>query len=81
MAWVRTIRPEDADGPLREEYERALRRAGRVAPILRISSLHPKALSLWIDLYLEVMHGPSPLTRRERELVAVVVSATNGCHY
>ena len=34
-----------------------------------------------IDLYREIMFGPSELSRAERELVAVVVSAANNCHY
>jgi alkylhydroperoxidase family enzyme len=32
-------------------------------------------------LYGALMHGRSPLTRAQREMIAVVVSRTNGCHY
>ncbi|KAB2965866.1 MAG: hypothetical protein F9K16_00840 [Thermoanaerobaculia bacterium] len=32
-------------------------------------------------LYRGLMFGASPLSRSERELVATVVSRTNGCHY
>mgnify|MGYP000682893523 CR=1 FL=1 len=32
-------------------------------------------------LYRTSMFGPSPLTRVEREAIAVVVSATNDCFY
>ncbi len=81
MAWIRTIAPDDADGELREEYDEAVRRSGRVAQVLRLSSLNPGALSRWVELYKHVMFGPSPLSRSERELVAVVVSAENHCHY
>lgn len=81
MAWIHTIDPDDAEGALREEYDEARRRAGRVAHVLRLSSLHPAVLNRWVELYKEVMFGPSPLTRSERELVATVVSAENGCHY
>lgn len=81
MAWIRTIEPEDADGPLREEYDRAFQRAGYVANVLKISSLAPETLRRWVDLYLEVMYGPSSLSRAERELAAVVVSQVNACHY
>jgi alkylhydroperoxidase family enzyme len=34
-----------------------------------------------MGLYLEVMHGSGSLSRRRREMLAVVVSATNRCHY
>jgi AhpD family alkylhydroperoxidase len=27
------------------------------------------------------MHGPSPLSRAQREMLAVVVSRANDCHY
>ena len=81
MAWIRTIHPDDADGPLREEYDRALERTGRVSKVLQVSSLAPEVLRTWVDVYVSVMAGPLPLSRAEREMVAVVVSQANRCHY
>lgn len=81
MAWIRTIAPEDATGPLRAEYEAALRRAGRLWNIVRIQSLNPEVLKTTIRVYLAIMYGSSPLSRGQRELLAVVVSRTNGCRY
>ncbi len=81
MAWIRRVTPDEATGVLEEEYEEALRRAGRVSQVLQISSLHPELLRAWVELYKRLMFGPSPLSRVERELVAVVVSAENGCRY
>lgn len=81
MAWIGTIDPEEATGLLREEYDRAMTRAGRVAGVVQLSSLDPAMLHTWIENFLSVMHGPSPLSRAEREMVAVVVSQINGCHY
>lgn len=34
-----------------------------------------------MDLYMEIMFSKSPLSRAEREMIAVVVSAANGCEY
>ena len=34
-----------------------------------------------MELYLAIMFAPSGLKREERELIAVVVSAENGCEY
>jgi alkylhydroperoxidase family enzyme len=34
-----------------------------------------------MELYKAIMFGPSELARAERELLAVVVSAANRCHY
>ena len=75
------MEPEDAEGVLKEEYDRAIRRAGGVANVLKISSLHPQALRRWVQLYEAVMFKATPLSRTERELVATVVSQENHCRY
>lgn len=49
--------------------------------ILRIHGVHPRTMRQHYDLYVELMRGPSPLTRIQREMIAVVVSAANHCHY
>jgi uncharacterized peroxidase-related enzyme len=81
MAWVKTIKPEEAAGDLKKEYEAAVGRAGKVFNILRVQSLNPKTLRASMELYLATMHAPSGLSRRERELVATVVSWANHCFY
>jgi alkylhydroperoxidase family enzyme len=81
VAHLRLIDPEDADGLLREEYEAAVERAGKVFNIVRSMSLDPAVLRRSMELYREIMFGPSDLSRQERELLATVVSATNECYY
>ena len=81
MTWIRTIGADEAEGPLRRSYDRAIARAGRVYGIVRAMSLAPDVLDASIDLYLKIMHGRTGLSRRRRELVAVVVSQANRCHY
>lgn len=81
MAWIETIPPEEAGGPLKKEYDEAVARSGEVANVVSLSSLNPEALSAWIGVYKAVMHGPSALERYERELVATVVSQENECRY
>ncbi len=81
MAWIRTIAPPDAGGELAEVYREIGAARGGVGHILQIQSLHPKALKAHFDLYRSLMFGVSPLSRAEREMIATVVSATNGCHY
>ena len=49
--------------------------------ILRIHGVHSRVMRLHYDLYVEVMRGPSPLSRVQREMLAVAVSAANRCHY
>lgn len=54
---------------------------GVVANILRIHSHRPAALSAHLQLYKTLMFGPSELSRAQREMIAVVVSQINDCHY
>lgn len=81
MAWIGTVDPGDASGPLAAQYARAMARAGRIWNILRLQSLNPEALQASTAFYLAIMYGSSPLSRGQREMLAVVVSRTNGCHY
>ncbi len=81
MSWIRLIRPGQATGALKELYDAAIRRAGRVFQILQVQSPNPRALETSLELYKALMHGHSPLSRRQRELIAVVVSRANDCHY
>lgn len=81
MAWIQTVRPEEATGPLRAIYDEAVRRAGRVFNILRVQSLNPPALAASTRFYTTLMHGPSSLSRIERETIATVTSWANDCFY
>jgi uncharacterized peroxidase-related enzyme len=81
VAHLRLIEVDEATGELRAEYDAALERAGKVFNIVKAMSLRPEVLRRSIDLYREVMFGPSGLSRQERELLAVVVSNANECHY
>jgi uncharacterized peroxidase-related enzyme len=82
MPWIRTVAPAEATGLLRTVYDAAVARAGKVYQIIRLQSLRPRVLQASTHLYLELMHSPEGhLDRARRELIAVVVSRTNGCHY
>jgi uncharacterized peroxidase-related enzyme len=81
MAWIRTIDPEDADGPLAGVYERISGARGKVSNIMTAQSLDPAAMEAHLDLYVSLLFSRSGLSREEREAIAVVVSAANGCEY
>jgi alkylhydroperoxidase/carboxymuconolactone decarboxylase family protein YurZ len=81
VAYLRLIGENEAEGPLREEYEAAVDRAGKVFNILKAMSLRPAVLQASIALYREIMFGESGLSRKERELLATVASAAQDCHY
>jgi len=81
MAWIRIVGEGEASGDLAREYEEARARAGRVWNILKIMSLNPGVLRQSMGLYKLLMRGPSALGRAQREMLAVVVSKVNDCHY
>ncbi len=81
MAYLRLIDVGEATGELREEYDAAVRRAGKVFNIVKAMSLRPRVLRGAMSLYREIMFGRCELTRADRELLAVVVSSANTCHY
>ena len=49
--------------------------------ILRIHGVHSRVIKRHYELYRELMWGRSPLTRLQRETIAVMVSVQNNCHY
>jgi uncharacterized peroxidase-related enzyme len=81
VAFIRTTGIEEAEGALQREYEAAIRRAGKVFNIVGALSLRPAALQRTIALYQTIMFGPSGLSRAQREMLAVVTSQVNECHY
>ncbi|RMD97953.1 MAG: hypothetical protein D6812_14320 [Deltaproteobacteria bacterium] len=81
MSWIETIAPERAVGFLKRQYDEAVKRAGRVWGIVRIMSPNPRVLKASLDFYGALMRGRSPLSRAQREMIAVVVSAANRCVY
>ena len=81
MPYIHTVPYDDSDGMLRREYDAAIQRAGKVFHVVGIQSLHPRVLRASIALYQTLMMGEGALPRWTRELLAVVVSRANGCHY
>jgi len=49
--------------------------------ILRVHGVNSAVMKQHYDLYRLLMYGKSPLSRVQREMVAVVVSSANECHY
>lgn len=49
--------------------------------ILRIHGIHSRTMRQHHDLYKQLMHGKGPLTRIQREMIAVAVSVVNHCRY
>ncbi len=72
MAFIKYINPEDipsADSVNDTDH------------ILRIHGVHSRIMKHHYTLYKELMYSKGPLTRIQREMIAVLVSAINKCHY
>lgn len=78
IAW---IADEDAEGVLAREYDKAKKGGKSVSPIRRIMSQNGQVLRDSMMLYGSIMFADSPLSRIQRETIAVVVSKANGCEY
>ncbi|MFP3871998.1 MAG: peroxidase-related enzyme [Candidatus Natronoplasma sp.] len=81
MSWIDEIEVEKAEGELEEIYDTLKESRGKVSNILKVHSLNPRAMKAHLDLYMSVMFKDTSLSRKEGEMIAVVVSAANGCEY
>lgn len=62
-------------------YEVCEEKLGMIPNVLKTYGFAPERLNAFSKMYNELMLAPSDLTKAEREMVAVVVSAENRCHY
>jgi uncharacterized peroxidase-related enzyme len=80
-SWLRVPPEEDAPAEVKALFEKANEKLGFLPNVLRVYALRPRHLELWNTFYDELMRGESGLTREQREMIAVVVSTANRCHY
>ena len=80
MAHIPYVPYDDADGLLAQLYDRYAHE-GTVDHIIRVHSLNPPSMEHHVRLYAHLMRGRSPLSRAQREMIAVTVSAANDCFY
>jgi alkylhydroperoxidase family enzyme len=81
MAHITYVPEDQAEGLLAQLYRRLRGEEGVVDNILRIHSLNPSSMDDHVRMYAHLMRGPSPLSRIQREMIAVTVSAENDCFY
>ena len=74
MAFIKLFKFEESSGLLKKEYEKGMRRAGRIWKILTIQSQTPEILKNSMNLYGSTMFGNSNISRFNSELLAVVTS-------
>jgi uncharacterized peroxidase-related enzyme len=81
LAWLHVPDEEELPDEVRSLYARAREKLGFVPNVLRVWALRPEHLLRWREYMDELMKGESGLTEAQREMIGVVVSATNRCYY
>ena len=82
MAFIRYVPEGEATDDLKKivgEYQ--FEPWDKLDNILRIHGSNPLTLKYHYDYYIHLMRKGGPLTRVQREMIAVSVSAANHCHY
>jgi alkylhydroperoxidase family enzyme len=81
-AWIDTVPEGEWTGALSELHPQVVDRdTGRVDHIMAVHSLNPRAMAAHQAVYASAMSGTATLRKVERELIALVVSLENHCHY
>ena len=84
MSWIESI-PESSwsdNEELRTMYDKVVDPTyGRVDHIMAVHSLNPKGMAAHQSVYSSAMAGTATFRKVERELIALVVSLENDCHY
>ena len=82
MAWIETLDDREWEGELADLHPKVVDPTfGRVDNIMAIHSLDPGSLRSHLDLYTQAMRSTATLRKVDREMIALVVSAINECHY
>lgn len=78
-SWLRVPDESSLPDQLKALFQAQRDRYGFVHPYFVGYSLNPDHLWRWFSYYDALQHGKGELSHREREIIAVVVSATNHC--
>jgi uncharacterized peroxidase-related enzyme len=95
MTWIKIISPNEADQNLANLYSKilglcpvgylngvpALEAEGCKDSIIESHGLVPKVLDSIFSACAELFSPDLPLTRRQHEMIATLVSSLNRCHY
>ena len=81
MAFIDYIPYDTASEELQALYRQYGGPTRTPANIIRIAGHNPSAMKHHVGLFRAVTVGKTSLSRQQREMIAVRVSAVNKCHY
>ena len=79
ISWFPVPDEEDLDPRVKEIVEKQREKLGAPNNVVRTHAWRPELMLRWLDFYEFISKGPSGLSRMEREMIGVVVSAENRC--
>jgi len=69
------------DDDMKKFFDVCREKLGLLPNVLKAVAYKPEKLKAFVSTYNELMLGDSPLTKLEREMIAVAVSSVNKCFY
>ncbi len=79
ISWFPIPEEKDLDPRIADLVRRQREKLGAPNNVVRVHAWRPEAMLRWLELYDYINRGPSGLSRIEREMIGVVVSAENRC--
>src|SRR5438270_12972048 len=80
-SWFPVPEEQDLSSGIEGLFAKARERLGFVPNVFRVYAFRPERLSAWFAHYRQLHEPTEHLSAADRELIAVVVSAANGCLY
>jgi alkylhydroperoxidase family enzyme len=81
MAFIDYIPYDQAPEELQSLYRKYGGKDRRPANIVRVAGPRPKVMEAHLSFFRAIMYGESSLSRQQQEMIAVLVSGINQCHY
>ena len=79
ISWFPMPAEADLDPRVAALVQRQREVLGAPNNVVRVHSWRPELMLRWLELYDYINRGPSGLSRIDREMIGVVVSAENRC--
>jgi uncharacterized peroxidase-related enzyme len=80
-AWIAVPSPDELPTEVAEEIGDVAKQIGFVPNVARLLAVTPRHFVGWWKYFDDLMRGPSGLSKTQREMIAVVISAESHCPY
>ena len=81
ISWFPVPGDDELEEPERKLFAKAEERTGIVPNVFRAYAWRPERFRAWFGHFKDVMTPTEGLSARDREMISVAVSQTNGCLY